>query len=321
VSYDSILIVGTGALATLFAARISAIGRKVRMLGTWQESIDQLNSRGARVVGEPAYPVWATSDPGDCVDSGLALVLVKAWQTERAGRQLEKCLPRNGLAISLQNGLGNDTLLRKCLEDGTVFQNNDGGSSERSVVVGVTTLGAYMQAPGVVELAGDGPIWLGAHPGSEHTVEVLSEAGFSIEVVENIRSRQWGKVVINAAINPLSAILRVKNGELLSDPATHQIMIHVACEAAAVAQAHGVTLLYPDPVAAVEQVAGQTGENYSSMLRDILRGVSTEVEAINGVIVRLGEQYSVDVHLNRLLRSLVNNQSRLSSAELSDMVR
>jgi 2-dehydropantoate 2-reductase len=292
------------------------------LLGTWQEAIDILNSRGACVVGEPASCVRATSDPGDCVNSGLALVLVKAWQTERAGRQLAKCLSRNGLAISLQNGLGNDELLRKYLaEDSLEISVTNAGSPGRSVVIGVTTLGAYLQAPGVVKLAGDGPIWLGTNPLSGYVAELLRDAGFSVELVEDIRSHQWGKVVINAAINPLSAVLRVRNGELLSDPVSRQIMVRVIFEAAAVAQAHGVTLPYPDPVVATEEVAGQTAGNYSSMLRDITRGITTEIEAINGEIIRLGEQYGVDVHLNQILKDLVSNQSRLSSAELSDMVR
>jgi 2-dehydropantoate 2-reductase len=305
---SKVLIVGTGALATLFAARLSAAGVEVTLLGTWREALDVFNTRGAQVEGEPFQPVHATSDPADCIAAHLALVLVKSWQTERAALQLADCIAADGLVVSLQNGLGNAAVLAQTL-----------GLS--CVAVGITTLGATLATPGVVCLAGTGPVWLENHPAIRPMAEMLRAGGFPVEVEDDILPRVWGKLVINAAINPLTAILRVKNGELVTDPNVCALMGRLAREAASVANLHGVALPFSNPERAAEEVARQTRENLSSMLRDVLRGAPTEVDVINGAIVRLGEERGAAVPFNRLIWDLVKKQSRLSPAELSDMVR
>jgi 2-dehydropantoate 2-reductase len=316
VKNKKILIAGTGALATLFAARLSAVGVDVTLLGTWREALEAFNTRGAQVEGEQPYPVHATSDPLDCTPARLALVLVKSWQTERAARQLADCLAADGLAVSLQNGLGNTAVLARILH-----RVQDEVLGMPRVTAGITTLGATLSAPGVVCLAGAGPVWLEAAPRLSPLVDILQAGGFPVEVVEDIRPRVWGKLVVNAAINPLTAILRLKNGELLTDPHARTLMGMLAREAARVAEAHGVALPFHGPERAAEEVAERTGDNLSSMLRDVLRGVPTEVDVINGAIVRMGEERNVEVSVNRLVWELVRKQSRLSSAELSDMVR
>src|SRR5512143_277362 len=98
---ENVLIAGTGALATLFAARLSEAGHSIQMLGTWRHGLDALNQNGARLVAangsERAYPVRATDDPRECAGAKYALVLVKSWQTERVARQLQDCLADDGL--------------------------------------------------------------------------------------------------------------------------------------------------------------------------------------------------------------------------------
>ena len=114
---NDILLVGTGALATLFAARLSEAGHSVSMLGTWKNGLKALQENGARIVdasgNERAYKVHATDDPREVSGAKHVLVLVKSWQTERAARQLKESLADDGLAITLQNGIGNkETLIR-----------------------------------------------------------------------------------------------------------------------------------------------------------------------------------------------------------------
>src|SRR5215213_801124 len=115
----NILIVGTGALATLFAARLSQAGHSITLLGSWKAGLDALQKNGARLVTsdgvEQQFPVRAISDPRACHDIKHALVLVKAWQTEHAAEQLNECLAEDGLAITLQNGLGNLEILTRGL--------------------------------------------------------------------------------------------------------------------------------------------------------------------------------------------------------------
>ncbi len=292
----AVLIVGTGALACLFSARLAETGVGVTLLGTWPEGLDALRSQGVRLVdpdgSEHVYPVQVTADPAGCGAPRLALVLVKSWQTERAARQLAACLSPEGVALTLQNGLGNCERLVEFL-------------GAPRVALGVTTYGATLVEPGRVRPGGTGTISLGAHPRLAPMAKLLEGAGFAVELVPDVDRLLWSKLVINAAINPLTALLRVPNGDLLVRPAARTLLASVAGEAAAVAAACGQQLSYPDPVAAAEAVASQTARNTSSMLQDVLRGAPTEIDAICGAIVAAGESCGFSVPVNRALWLLV----------------
>jgi 2-dehydropantoate 2-reductase len=293
---DSLLVVGTGAMACLFAARLAAAGIPVILLGTWQEGLQALQAHGVRVVEdgdlERAYPVSATGDPKDCAGSTHALVLVKSWQTERAAKQLARCLSPDGLALTLQNGLGNRETLAQFL-----------GASR--VALGVTTSGATLLGPGRVRPGGQGGIVLGDHPRLDSLASLLARAGFSLETVPQADDLLWSKLVVNAAINPLTALLRVPNGELLLRPSARTLMAAAALEVAAVASALGLRLIDADPVAAAEAVARRTAVNHSSMLQDVVRGAPTEIDAICGAVVSTGERCGIHTPVNRTLWLLV----------------
>jgi 2-dehydropantoate 2-reductase len=126
-----------------------------------------------------------------------------------------------------------------------------------------------------------------------------------VDETDNAESLVWSKLVINAAINPLTAILRVPNGKLLESEPARSLLGELAREAAAVAGALAIPLNFPDPVAAAENVAQRTSHNYSSMYQDVLRGAPTEIDAICGAIVRLGRQAGVPVPVNEVLWKLV----------------
>ena len=293
---DSLLIVGTGAMACLFAVRLAAAGTRVQMLGTWREGLEALRAHGVRLVGadgsERAYPVQATDDPADCVGARLALVLVKSWQTERAAQQLARCLAPDGLALTLQNGLGNREKLAAAI-------------GEQRVALGVTTGGATLVGPGRVRPGGEGTVSLGAHCRLDPLADLLRRSGFAVEIVTQTDDLLWSKLVINAAINPLTALLRVPNGELLAHPSARPLLAAVAQEAASVAAALGRRLTFSDPVDAAQGVARRTAVNHSSMFQDVLRGAPTEIDAICGAIVAAGDRCGVPTPLNRALWLLV----------------
>jgi 2-dehydropantoate 2-reductase len=292
----SLLLVGSGALASLFGARLAAAGVPVTMLATWPEGLAALRQHGVRVVeadgAERAWPVRVVADPAECRDIPYALVLVKAWQTARAAGQLAACLPADGLALTLQNGWGNRATLEQAL------------GPER-VALGITTLGATLLAPGVARAGGQGPVTLGSHPRIQPLADLLSAAGFEVRMAEDVAGLAWGKLVINAAINPLTALLRVPNGELLARPDACKLMGLAAAEAAAVGLAQGLHLPFDDPVAAAEDVARRTAANHSSMYQDVQRGRPTEIDAICGAVVQAGERFGVPTPVNRTLWLLV----------------
>ena len=134
---------------------------------------------------------------------------------------------------------------------------------------------------------------------------MLTAAGFQIQVVADARKLVWGKLVASAAINPLTALLRLKNGQLLERDERRRLLGELARETASVARALGVELPFDDPLAAVEWVIRQTASNSSSMLQDVLRGSQTEVDAINGAVVALGQANGVPTPLNRVVWLLV----------------
>ncbi len=290
------LIVGTGALATLFAARLSEAGHSVSMLGTWQNGLSALRKEGACLVDadgrERAFPVHATDDPREVGDAKVALVLVKAWQTERAAQQLSNCLAQDGLAVTLQNGLGNlETLIQSLGLD--------------RVALGVTTAGATLLGPGLVRAGGEGIISLERNQAIGPLEAALKSAKFNVQTVEDAQSLMWGKLVINAAINPLTALLRIPNGELLQRPAARGLMALLARETAAVALAEEVRLPFENPIAAVEEVARKTAANHSSMFQDAQRGAPTEIDAICGAVTKRGEQHSIPTPINHACWQLV----------------
>jgi 2-dehydropantoate 2-reductase len=294
--HPTILIVGTGAMACLFAARLAAVGVPVTMMGTWKDGLAALKEHGVTVdEGEApskSYPVDVVSDPAPCTGTRHALVLVKSWQTQRAAHQMAVCLDRDGVALTLQNGLGNRESLAQVL------------GSQR-VALGVATLGATLIGPGIVRPAGDGVISLGAHARLSPLADLLRGARFVVENAPDPGALLWGKLVINAAINPITALLEIPNGDLLTRPAARALLATAAREAASVAVAQGVQLPYPDPVVATETIARRTATNRSSMLQDVSRGAPTEIDAICGAIVRAGEQTGVPTPVNRTLWHLV----------------
>jgi 2-dehydropantoate 2-reductase len=293
---NKILIVGTGALACYYAARLIQAGYHITMLGTWKEGLDALRIHGVRLVdangNEQRYKVYATDDPRECVGAIYALVLVKAWQTERAAQQLKDCLTDDGLAITIQNGLGNyETLTHHLGLD--------------RVALGSTTTGATLLGPGLVRAGGEGIISIGRKQNIGPLEAALRSANFKVQIVDDPQSLIWGKLVINAAINPLTALLKIPNGELLERPSARELLGQLAREAAGVARAELITLPFPDPISAAEDVARKTAANHSSMLQDVLRGAPTEIDAICGEVVRRAEKHGLNVPANRICWQLI----------------
>jgi 2-dehydropantoate 2-reductase len=286
---NKILIVGTGALATLFAARLAQAGNQITMLGTWEAGLDALRKKGARLVDvdgiEHHFKVQATDDPRTCNGIRHVLVLVKAWQTERVALQLKECLAEDGLILTLQNGLGNRETLARSL-------------SLSRVALGTTTTGATLLGPGLVRAGGEGIISMEQHEALAPIEEALKSAKFNVKVVEDAQSLIWGKLVINAAINPLTALLRAPNGKLLESPSAREMMGALANETAQVAEAEKIQLPFSDPIAAAEEVARKTAANHSSMLQDVLRGAPTEIDAICGAVVKAAQKHNINTPAN-----------------------
>lgn len=290
-----VAIIGTGALASLFAARLHSVADVV-MVGSWQAQVEAVETCGLTLIEmngrSHAHSLAITSNPHSVAPVDVILVLVKSYQTQTAVSRIKPLLSPNGLVITLQNGVGNAEILRE-------------GLMIEAVTVGVTAMGATMVEPGVVRHAGDGSIYL-APPTSDHEhfspmVDLLRQAGFEADVADDVDSLVWGKLVINTGINPLTAVLNVPNGYLAENEDARTVMMAAAQETAAVAAMQGIRLPYPDVGERVLAVAQATAPNRSSMLQDLDRGSKTEIDAICGAVVKMGEKVGVKTAVNQQL--------------------
>lgn len=293
-------VVGPGALGCLFAGLLALAGHDVRLLGRRAEQADAINRDGLVVErdGEARRAsVRAGTDPAALGPVDLAIVLVKATDTAEAARSLPALLGPDAPALSLQNGLGNIEALTAVLGPARVL----GGVSSQ----GATTLGA-----GHVRHAGFGPTSLAEATGSrseraERIAAMLDGGGLNARAYQDAGPLIWGKLIANAAINPLGALLRCQNGQTVDRPPARELFIALASEAGAVARALGVALPFDDPAAHAESIARVTYGNRNSMLQDVEHGRKTEIDAINGAVARLGAEHGVPTPVNRTVADLI----------------
>ena len=292
-----VAIIGTGALGCLLGARL-ATHAEVCVLGSWPHGVDAINKRGIRVEANgvvETVQVSAGVDPQQFASATAAVLAVKSWQSERAARLAAGVLAPDGLAVTLQNGLGNLEKLAKCV------------GAERAVA-GVTTQGATLLAPGYVRYGGGGETCFALCASTRVRLQKLAAlfeaAGFPARLTVELEGLLWGKLAISAGINALTALLSIPNGELLSRPDASEIMLAAVRETEAVATALGVEMPF-DASEEVSKVAASTGSNFSSMMQDMLRGAPTEIDAINCAIAREAVRHGVTTPVNDMLCKLV----------------
>ncbi|HDN78893.1 MAG TPA: 2-dehydropantoate 2-reductase [Chloroflexi bacterium] len=294
-----IAVVGAGAMGSLFGGRLSRV-TDVWLLDTWEEHVRALQEGGLHLIepeGEEVIKVKATTNLEEIPkDIDLAIIFVKSHQTEMAARMAGHFLKRDGIALTLQNGLGNLKVIASVLGENRALQ-------------GVTSEGATLLGPGKVRHAGRGPTYLSTRPDISKQVEEIADlfrkAGFEVHISPELDSLIWGKLVINVGINALTAILRVPNGYLAEIEPARELMGQAVAEAVEVARAKGIKLPYEDPQERVKEVCRATAANRSSMLQDVLRGARTEIDVINGAVVKEGERLGVPTPINRTLVALV----------------
>jgi 2-dehydropantoate 2-reductase len=293
-----LLVVGPGAMGCLFAARLKAAGNEVVLLDYDSERAQRISARGITVSGVSGdYEVHVPNVVGDYpFRPDFILICVKSNSTGEAGKRAYRFALPDTKVVTLQNGLGNVEILAE------IF------GSQR-VLGGVTSQGATLLGEGRIRHAGEGETIIGPRGQEESSTQALvshlSSAGFETRLVDNVEELIWGKLVINVGINALTAILRIRNGTIPLVSGIRQIMEDAVREAVSVAEAKGLRLPYEEPLARVVAVCEATENNISSMLQDVLKGKHTEVEMINGAIVREGERLGVPTPVNRTLTSLV----------------
>ncbi len=296
-----VAILGPGALGCLLAAKFTLAGEKVCLVDYRPERAELLTHQGLILKTPDGIATAVKISAGLAGEVGLvdlAILTVKAHQTAAAAPGLPLLLGPGGLALTLQNGLGNLEEMTKVIGPEHLL----GGAS----ILGVTKL-----REGEVLLAGLGPTYVGPPPGSlvssaevEKVADLFRRAGLPCEVREDIEAVLWEKLLVNVGINPLTALLQVKNGVLPNLPPAWDLAVAAATEALAVARAEGINLSV-DPETRLREVCTATAANRSSMLQDVTAGRRTEIEALNAQVAARGGKHDIPTPVNYLLTQLI----------------
>jgi 2-dehydropantoate 2-reductase len=300
-----IAVLGAGALGSLFGGKLARGGHEVTLISTRAEHVERINREGLYIDGLGdglRVEVRACLSAAEVGPAELVLVCVKAPQTRAAMAGALDLVGPESMVLTLQNGLGNVESLVETVGPGPV-------------IAGATSHGASLEKPGRVCHAGAGATALGELSGRltgrlRALGRVFEESGFApVSLSDNVQGLIWKKLVINVAINAITALVRIRNGQILNFPETEEISRLAVLEAVDVARRKGVAFA-EDPVEFTRQVARQTGANRSSMLQDVLRQRSTEIEFINGAVAREGEALGVPVPVNKVLAGLLSVYQR-----------
>jgi 2-dehydropantoate 2-reductase len=294
-----IVMMGSGAMGGLFGGLLTRSGEEVWLVGNRKEQIDRIRSAGLTFEekGElRTIPMKATLDAASVGGADVVIFFVKTYDTEGAVSDALVLEKEDTIFLTLQNGLGNEEMICQKID-------------RRKVMLGVTGHGATLLGPGRIRHAGLGKTFIGEldHRITDRVCRIAQafcEAGIETEVSSNIHDQVWEKLLVNVGINALTALTGFKNGQLLDYPETSRLMKNLVSEAVEVARGKGIHL-GEDPAEKVRKVAEATRENRSSMGQDFDRRQRTEIDAINGAVVREAQALGIPVPFNQAVTDLV----------------
>jgi len=298
----NIAIVGPGAIGILFATMLKKSGENVWILDRNKKRVESIAKDGICLEAKDKtynYKIDITDKPSDLSNVDLFIICVKSYDTKEAISSIRNILKDDTLVLTLQNGIGNIEVISEIV-------------GQDRVIGGITNQGANIISEGKARYAGFGETIIGSANGKTPVAlreirEVLNKAGFKTRITKDIRSLIWSKLIINVGINALTAITHLKNGQLLDYEGTRNILRQAVSEAVKVAKRKRIKLIYEDAIEKTEAVCEATAQNISSMLQDVLKSKKTEIDYINGAVVRQGQSIGIPTPINSLLADLVKS--------------
>lgn len=287
-----VAVMGAGAVGCYFAGMLARAGHTVALIGRPQH-VEAFNTIGLRLQAktfDETIAVSASTDPAIAAGADLVLFCVKSPDTETAGAQLRPHLGADTLVLSLQNGTDNADRLR--------------GVIPQPVAAAVVYVATEMAGPGHVRHHGRGELVIEPSARSAEAAAALIAAGVPTEISDNVRGALWLKLIINCAYNALSAVTQLPYGKLVEGVGIREVMRHLVAECRAVADAEGVTLT-GDVDVAVQRIIETMPTQFSSTAQDLARGKPSEIDHLNGFIVRRGQALGVPTPVNLTMHALV----------------
>ncbi len=295
------IIIGAGAMGSLIGGLLAENGNQVYLVDIWKEHIDAINKKGLLIEGcsgSRFIKIKAVKEIQEIdIIPDLLIFFVKSYNTERVASQISQVTGKNTSILTLQNGLGNTDILSKYFD------------SER-IIAGTTSYGATVIEPGRIYHAGSGPTTIGELNGNisiriKDIANLFNQSKIKTDITQNVVGLIWSKLLINVGINSLGVLLRVKNGELISGEVAPKIQKELVAEALEVVKKKGIKLIYEDIEKEVAIVCEKTKDNLNSMLQDVIRKKKTEIDFINGAIVREGKMYNIPTPVNKIVTDLI----------------
>ena len=305
-----VAVIGPGAMGCLFGGFLAEAGNEVWLLDKSDRRAALLEQEGVRlegIGGSRRVPVRVGTDPHAIGQADLVLVWVKAYDTVAATEGLPPLVGARTWVLSLQNGLGNLEALSAVVDP-------------RRILGGTTAYGATLLSDGCSRHTGVGDTTIGTHPTVSHDeiapiTQAFADAGIAVTVARDLQCVLWSKLLVNATINPLTALTRVRNGDLPVREDTSRLIRIVTRECEQIASSAGISLGYDSLEQRVQSVCEATARNRSSMLQDVLRGRRTEIDAINGSVVSKAKAVGTQAPVNELLMGLVRAVGDWPSAD------
>jgi 2-dehydropantoate 2-reductase len=288
----NVAVVGAGAVGCYYGFLLAKAGHAVTLIGR-PALVEAVRSDGLvleSAAGAGSVPVQATTEGNGVAGADLVLVCVKSGDTEAAGAMIAPHLGRSATILSLQNGVDNAERLAAVLG--------------RPVVPVAVYVATAMAGPGRVRHNGRGDLILGASDTSERIATALTAAGAPTTVSARALDALWGKLIMNCAYNALSALTQLPYGRLVQGEGVVESMTDVVRECVAVAQAAGVSVP-PDIFDSVMALSRTMADQLSSTAQDLARGRPSEIDHLNGYVVRKGAALGVPTPANRMLHTLI----------------
>ena len=296
-----IVIVGAGAMGSLFGGLLAESDNEVILVDIWKDHVDTINKKGLWIEGISGNRFVRIKASTEIQEANgkpdLLIIFVKSYHTEKVAQEISSIITDNTSLMTLQNGLGNTEILSKF-------------HGPERVIAGTTSFGATILGPGKVLHAGIGPTTIGELDGKitiriSDIAKVLNQSGIKTEINQNVLGLIWSKLVINVGINALGTLLRVKNGEIITGKFSPKIQEALVEEALKVAKKKRIKLDHQDMLKEVVSVCKKTKNNLNSMLQDVIKKRKTEIDFINGAIVKEGKYVNIDTPVNHMITELV----------------
>jgi 2-dehydropantoate 2-reductase len=293
-------IIGAGALGSVLGGLLTEAGVKTILIERDPNEVETIRTKGLwleGVSGERLIFPEITANANEAGPCDLVLTLVKSYDTAAAGPNVGQALGRDGVVLTLQNGIGN-------------FETLEAAFPGR-VILGTTTVGAMRLDAGKYRHTGFGQTHIGEISGQvtkrvEAVVETLSKTNAGpVHVTDNAAGGVWSKLIINAAINAPATLLRLRNGDLPGSDAGRELIHTIVQECLEIVRKRNVKLIFEDPEAVVLEVCKGTATNICSMFQDILAGRRTEIDFINGALADHADSLKIPAPVNRTLYQLI----------------